>query len=96
MIDNNILLYVFITIFFAYIIFFNIKEKLDNTDISSYTEEQLRLAINKSIRSRQTLETLLKIEDPPEFIKRRIGELHDDIKNGDSAKEVLISRNIYV
>jgi hypothetical protein len=96
MIDNNIILYVFITLFFAYIIFFNIKEKLDNTDLSSYSEEELRLTINKSIRSRQTLEALLKIEDPPEFIKRRIGELHQDIKNGDLAKEVLISRNIYV
>jgi hypothetical protein len=96
MIDNNIILYVFITLFFAYIIFFNIKEKLDNTDLSSYTEEQLRLTINQSIRSKEKLESLLKIEDPPEFIKRRIGELHEDIKNGELAKEVLISRNIFV
>jgi hypothetical protein len=96
MIDNNIILYVFITLFFVYILFFNIKEKLDNTDLSSYTEEELRLTINKSIRSAQKLESLLKIEDPPEFIKRRIGELHQDIKNGELAKEVLISRNIYV
>jgi Tfp pilus assembly protein PilO len=96
MIDNNTVLYILAILFFIYVMFFHVKEKLDNTDLSSYTEEQLRLTINKAKRSQEALVNLEKIQDPPEFIKKRINEMNNDIKNGELAKEVLVSRNLVV
>lgn len=94
--DNINIVYLLIVVFIVYIFAIKAKETIDNVALNDYTEEQLRLTINKAFRSKEKLESLLKMEEPPEFIRKRIGELKEDVKNGEEAKEVLISRGIYV
>lgn len=94
--DNTTVLYGLAILVFIYIIAFRVKENLENSDLANYTEEQLRLLINKAGRSKERLDKLIQIQDPPEYIKKRIGEMHEDIKNAEIATQTLISRNIVV
>lgn len=93
--DNMDILYVLLIVFVVYILIFRVKETLENVDLSNMTEEQLRLLINKSIRSKEQFEYLKNMENPTEYFKKRIGELYQDIQNGERAKETLINRGIF-
>ena len=98
---NNInVLYILVAAFIFYVFVMKAKETLENTgedtrNLNDLTEEELRLTINRALRSKERLEYFDKMSEKTEYIKKRIGELYYDIKRGDDAKGVLVSRGIF-
>jgi hypothetical protein len=52
---NIDVLYILLALFIVYIYVIRAKETLENIDLTSKTEEELRLLINKGIRSAEKL-----------------------------------------
>ena len=62
----------------------------------SKTEEELRLLINKGIRSAEKLVFLEEIRDKTDYIKKRIEELNQDLENAKIAREHLAQRGLVI
>lgn len=93
---NIDILYILLALFIVYIFAIRAKETLENIDLTSKTEEELRLLINKGIRSAEKVVFLEQIQDKTEYIKKRIEELHQDLDNAKRAKETLAERGVVV
>lgn len=93
---NIDVLYILLALFIVYIFVIRAKETLENTDLTSKTEEELRLLINKGIRSAEKLVFLEPMQDKTDYIKKRIEELKQDLENAKRAKETLAERGVVV
>lgn len=98
---NNInVLYILVAAFIFYVFVMRAKETLENSEsdtknLNDMTEEELRLTINRALRAKERIEYFEKMSEKTDYIKRRIGEFYYDIKRGDEAKGVLVSRGIF-
>jgi Tfp pilus assembly protein PilO len=93
---NIDILYILLALFIVYIFFIKAKETLENIDFPSKTEEELRLLINKGIRSAEKLVFLEEIRDKTDYIKKRIEELNQDLENAKIAREHLAQRGLVI
>lgn len=93
---NIDILYILLALFIVYIFFIKAKETLENIDFPSKTEEELRLLINKGIRSAEKLVFLEEIRDKTDYIKKRIEELNQDLVNAKRARENLSERGLVI
>jgi Tfp pilus assembly protein PilO len=93
---NIDVLYILLALFIVYIFVIQAKETLENIDLTSKTEEELRLMINKGIRSAEKLVFLEEIQDKTDYLKKRIEELKQDLDNAKRSKETLAERGIVV
>jgi biopolymer transport protein ExbD len=94
--SNIDILYILLTLFIVYIFVIKAKETLENIDLTSKTEEELRLLINKGIRSAEKKVFLEQIQDKTDYIKKRIEELKQNVENAKRAKETLAERDVVV
>lgn len=93
---NIDILYILLALFIVYIFFIKAKETLENIDFPSKTEEELRLLINKGVRSAEKLVFLEEIRDKTDYIKKRIEELNQDLVNAKRARENLSERGLVI
>jgi Tfp pilus assembly protein PilO len=96
---NIDILYILLALFIVYIFIIKAKETLEaleNIDLTSKTEEELRLLINKGIRSAEKLVFLEQMSDKTDYIRKRIEELNQDLNNAKRAKETLAERGVVV
>jgi hypothetical protein len=98
---NMDILYFLIVIFIAYILFFGVKERMDNVeeaDLNSLSEEELRLTINRASRAKERFDFIKQNKDLPQndYIKAQLSKFENDMMRGTKAKDVLVSRGIFV
>lgn len=93
---NIDILYILLALFIVYIFFIKAKETLENIDFPSKTEEELRLLINKGVRSAEKLVFLEEMQNKSDYIKKRIEELNQDLVNAKIARENLTERGLVI
>jgi hypothetical protein len=93
---NIDILYILLALFIVYIFFIKAKETLENIDFTSKTEEELRLLINKGVRSAEKLVFLEEMQNKTDYIKKRIEELNQDLVNAKTAREKLAERGLVI
>ncbi len=93
---NIDILYILLALFIVYIFFIKAKETLENIDFPTKTEEELRLLINKGVRSAEKLVFLEEMQNKSDYIKKRIEELNQDLVNAKLARENLTERGLVI
>jgi hypothetical protein len=99
---NMDILYLIIVLFVAYVLFFGVKERLDNvsddSDLNSLSEEELRLTINRGVRAKERFDFMSQNKElaQNEYIKKQMSKFENDMNRGVKAKDVLVARGIFV